>query len=83
VSTHPDSVFLGQLVVARTGEGWRKTLRNGDFAVHRTGVDTQRKRLVDADAVVAALGAEFGIRVPRHPQLHGVIERLLREARER
>jgi N-hydroxyarylamine O-acetyltransferase len=83
VSTHPDSVFLGQLVAARTGEGWRKTLRNGDFAVHRTGADTQRKRLVDADAVVAALGAEFGIRVPRHPQLHGVIERLLREARER
>jgi hypothetical protein len=35
------------------------------------GGDTQRKRRADADAVVAALGAEFGIRVPRHPQLHG------------
>lgn len=83
VSTHPDSVFLGQLVVARTGEGWRKTLRNGDFAVHRTGVDTQRQRLADADAVVAALGSEFGIRVPHHPQLRDVIERLLREERDR
>ena len=83
VSTHPDSVFLGQLVAARTGEGWRKTLRNGDFAVHRLGSDTQRRRLPDADSVMSVLGSEFGIRVPRHPGLHGVINDLLQEARDR
>ncbi len=81
VSTHPDSVFLGTLVAARTGDGWRKTLRNGDFALHRTGRDTQRRRLADAGAVIAALDSEFGVRVPPHPELHDVIERLLREGR--
>lgn len=78
VSTHPDSVFLGQLVAARTGDGWRRTLRGGEFAVHRTGLDTQRTRLGDADAVITVLGEEFGIRVPRDPRLHDAIERLLR-----
>ena len=81
VSTHPDSVFLGQLVAARIGDGWRRTLRGGDFAVHRTGVATQRMQLSDADAVTAALDQEFDIRVPQAPQLRDTIERLLRADR--
>ncbi len=77
VSTHPDSPFVGQLVVARTGEGWRKTLRNGDFAVHRVGIGTDRRRLADADSVIAVLRDEFGLLVPQHPQLRTTIGRLL------
>lgn len=77
VSTHPDSPFLGQLVAARIGEGWRKTLRNGDFAVHRIGVGSERRRLADADAVIAALGEEFGIRVPPDPRVRTMLQGLL------
>jgi N-hydroxyarylamine O-acetyltransferase len=77
VSTYPESPFLGQLFVARTGEGLRKTFNNGSFAVHRLGADSVRRELADADSVIEVLSKEFGIRVPAHPQLHEAIERLL------
>lgn len=37
VSTHPESPFAQRLMVARTGDGWRKTLNNGSFAIHPMG----------------------------------------------
>ena len=77
VSAHPESPFLGQLFVARTGEGLRKTFNNGSFAVHRLGQDSVRRELPDADSVIEVLREEFDIRVPAHPQLHEAIERLL------
>lgn len=77
VSAHPESPFLGQLFVARTGEGLRKTFNNGSFAVHRLGQDSARRELTDADSVIEVLGTEFGIQVPAHPQLHEAIEHLL------
>ncbi|MGO1000525.1 arylamine N-acetyltransferase family protein [Lysobacter sp. CA196] len=80
VSTHPESPFLGQLFVARTGPGLRKTFNNGSFAVHRLGEDSVRRELADADSVIEVLGDEFGIRVPVHPQLHAAIERLLEKS---
>lgn len=77
VSTHPESPFLGQLFVARTGPGLRKTFNNGSFAVHRLGENSVRRELADADAVIEVLRSEFGVRVPEHPQLHAALERLL------
>ncbi|MEL1263176.1 arylamine N-acetyltransferase [Pseudoxanthomonas putridarboris] len=74
VSTHPDSPFLGQLRAARTGPGWRRTLYNGSFAIHRIGQASERRALPDAAAVIAVLRDEFGIRVPAHPGLHAAIE---------
>jgi len=80
VSTHPDSPFLGQLVVARTGHGLRKTLSNGSFAIHRLGEESQRIQLRDVEAVLRVLRVEFGIRVPAHPELEPTIARLLADA---
>lgn len=77
VCTHPDSPFLGQLRVARTGPGWRRTLNGGSFAVHRTGAPSERRDLADADAVIAMLREEFGLRVPAHPGLREAIGNLL------
>ena len=74
VSTHPDSPFMGQLRVARTGPGWRRTLGSGGVALHRTGLASERWPLADADAVIAELQQDFGIRVPAHPGLHAAIE---------
>jgi N-hydroxyarylamine O-acetyltransferase len=73
VSTHPDSPFMGQLRVARTGPGWRRTLGSGGVALHRTGLASERWPLADAHAVVAELQQGFGIRVPEHPGLHAAI----------
>lgn len=77
VSTHPDSPFLGQLMVARTGPGLRKTLSNGSFAIHRMGEASERVQLRDVDALLEVLRDEFAIRVPEHPELRAIIERLI------
>jgi N-hydroxyarylamine O-acetyltransferase len=77
VSTHPDSPFLGQLFVARTGPRLRKTLNNGSFAIHRLGETSERVQLRDVDTVLEVLRDEFAIQVPEHPELRATIERLI------
>lgn len=77
VCTHPDSPFLGQMIAARTGPGLRKTLNNGSFAIHRLGQASERVQLQSVDQVLSVLRDEFGIQVPEHPDLRGIIERLI------
>jgi N-hydroxyarylamine O-acetyltransferase len=77
VSTHPDSNFLGQLRAARTGNGWRKTLGNGSFAIHRLDRPSERWPLPDADAVLQVLQQEFGLRLPAGPALREAIAETL------
>ncbi|WP_202839613.1 arylamine N-acetyltransferase family protein [Luteimonas saliphila] len=64
VSTHPGSPFIGHLRVARTGDGIRKTLHNGSFAIHRLGAPSRRRELADADEVMHVLRDEFDLRLP-------------------
>ena len=77
VSTHPESTFARQLMVARTGEGWRRTLNNGSFALHRIGHDSERREVTDVQELIGLLGSEFGIRVPEQAQLARTLERLI------
>lgn len=77
VSTHPQSSFAKQLMVARTGEGWRRTLNNGSFAIHRIGHDSERRQVADVQELVGLLESEFGIRVPEHTQLIQMLKRLI------
>ncbi|WP_283190432.1 arylamine N-acetyltransferase [Pseudomonas sp. PMCC200344] len=79
VSTHPESSFARQLMVARTGEGWRRTLNNGSFAIHRIGSETERRQVTDVDELMDVLRSEFGIRVPREAALRRVIEGLIQQ----
>lgn len=79
VSTHPDSSFTRQLMVARTGEGWRRTLNNGSFAIHRSGQDSERREVAEVQALIDLLESEFGIRVPDHPALIQTLERLIQQ----
>jgi N-hydroxyarylamine O-acetyltransferase len=79
VSTHPESSFVKQLMVARTGEGWRRTLNNGSFAIHRIGHDSERRQIADVQSLVELLHREFGIQAPEHGQLNGMLDRLLSE----
>lgn len=78
VSTHPESSFARQLMVARTGDGWRRTLNNGSFAIHRIGRESERRQVAEVDELVGVLQDEFGIRVPEHEGLRTVLERLIR-----
>ena len=77
VSTHPESSFAKQLMVARTGEGWRRTLNNGSFAIHRMGHDSERRQVTDLQALLNLLESEFGILVPEHETLVRTLERLI------
>lgn len=77
VSTHPESTFAKQLMVARTGEGWRRTLNNGSFAIHRIGHDSERREVRDVQELIGLLDSEFGIRVPEQAQLVRTLERLI------
>lgn len=77
VSTHPESTFAEQLMVARTGEGGRRTLNNGNFAIHRIGHDSERRQVTDVQELIGLLGSEFGIRVPEQAQLVRTLERLI------
>lgn len=79
VSTHPESSFARQLMVARTGEGWRRTLNNGSFAIHRIGRETERRQVTDVDELMGLLRSEFDIRVPREVALRRVIEGLIQQ----
>ncbi|VEF10267.1 N-acetyltransferase [Pseudomonas fluorescens] len=63
VSTHPDSPFAQRLMIARTGDGWRKTLNSGSFALHRTGADSQRRELADVDELLGVIEHEFGVKL--------------------
>jgi len=77
VSTHPESPFAKQLMVARTGDGWRRTLNNGSFAIHRIGSESERRQVADVDELTELLAREFGIRVPANARLKQVIEHLI------
>ncbi|TPG79681.1 arylamine N-acetyltransferase family protein [Pseudomonas arsenicoxydans] len=78
VSTHPESSFTRQLMVARTGDGWRRTLNNGSFAIHRLGHESERRQVANVGELVGVLQNEFGIRVPENEGLRTVLERLIR-----
>jgi N-hydroxyarylamine O-acetyltransferase len=64
-------------MVARTGEGWRRTLNNGSFAIHRMGCDSERREVADVQALIGVLESEFDIRVPTHATLMRTLERLI------
>ncbi|MCF4994522.1 arylamine N-acetyltransferase [Pseudomonas syringae] len=77
VSTHPESSFASRLMAARTGDGWRRTLSNGSFAIHRLGADSVRREITDVDALIALLEQEFGVRVPDRPHVRQSLKRVL------
>lgn len=82
VSTHPDSPFLGQLKVALIGPGFRRTLNNGQYAIHYLDRPSEKRAIADVDELLGLLQASFGIRLPEHPQLRPILERLLAPVQE-
>jgi len=77
VSTHPQSPFATRLMAARTGDGWRKTLNNGSFALHRMGADSERREISDVDELIDVLQQAFGLRVPDQPHVRQSLARML------
>lgn len=61
VSTHPDSLFLKDMIVARVGEGVRYVLVNNTLSTRYTGKDAEKKELKSEEDVQAVLRDIFGI----------------------
>ena len=64
-------------MVARTGDGWRRTLNNGSFAIHRMGGDSERREVTDVDELIAVLEQEFDLRLPDQPHVRQSLARML------
>jgi len=77
VSTHPESPFMGRLMVSRTGDGMRKTLNGNSYALHRLGQESERRVITDADELIDVLESEFGLRVPPRELLRPAVLGLL------
>ncbi|MFL6753312.1 MAG: arylamine N-acetyltransferase family protein [Sphingomicrobium sp.] len=75
-STNPLSHFTQGLTIARSPAGRRMTLRNFDFATHRLGEPSERRRLEGPAEVCDVLEAEFGIRIPDREALIRRLEAL-------
>jgi N-hydroxyarylamine O-acetyltransferase len=77
VSTHPESPFSQRLMVARTGEGWRKTLNNGSFAFHRMGANSERREVTQVDELIELLAREFALHLPDLPHTRQSLARMI------
>lgn len=77
VSTHPQSPFANRLMVARTGDGWRRTLNNGSFAIHRIGAESERRDVIDVVELIELLLQEFDLHLPERPHVRDTLARLI------
>ena len=77
VSTHPASPFRGRLLVARSEPGVRHTLRGGEYAIHRLGHASERRRIEDPGEMVDMLQATFRLTLPKYPRLHEALANAL------
>ncbi|MBN8714019.1 MAG: arylamine N-acetyltransferase [Xanthomonadales bacterium] len=76
VSTWPQSSFVHDLMVSRTDAERRLSLRNRDFTVRRMGREPERQHLKTAADIRHVLEREFLLRLPEHPRLDAVLDRL-------
>jgi N-hydroxyarylamine O-acetyltransferase len=77
VSTHPESPFTQRVMVARTGDGWRKTLNNGSFAIHHTDAESERREVTEVDELIDVLQREFGLDVSNLPRIRQALARVM------
>ena len=82
LATHPDSHFLQGLTAARCVPGARLALRNDELALHRTGEETQRRKLHGVGEIMVALRDELLVELSGLPGLEDRLERLLSASRD-
>jgi len=65
LSTHPQSQFVTDLMLARPLPDRRLALANNRLTTHWLGGKSERRELADAGALADAIEGEFGIAIPR------------------
>jgi N-hydroxyarylamine O-acetyltransferase len=80
VSTHPDSIFTNNLILARIGIGQRYALRNTQFTIHHQDGRLEQHSLSSVTALRTAMTDVFHLRLPEHWDLDSALEKLLERA---
>jgi N-hydroxyarylamine O-acetyltransferase len=80
VSTHPQSLFVTSLFVARPDVGRRYALRNTEVSVHHCDGQAEKRTLTSVDELRGALVDTFRITLPEGPELTIALQRILEEA---
>ena len=69
-STHADSKFRKNLLVARTGlDGSRRTLMNREFTLRPRNAETAKREITSRAEMALVLKEEFGLALPEEAQL--------------
>jgi N-hydroxyarylamine O-acetyltransferase len=74
VSTHPNSLFVNSLIVARPDDGCRYSLRNNQFTIHDLNGLTERRTLTTATELSTVLEDRFRLTLPTTPELEQVLQ---------
>jgi N-hydroxyarylamine O-acetyltransferase len=75
-STHPDNLFVNELLAAQPAPNRRYALRNNQFTVHHLNGRTDRRILANADEMREILEGPFGLTLPDAPELDATLKRL-------
>lgn len=78
-STHPNSRFVADLLVARTDCDCRRTLRNNVLSTHYLNGGTLRRKLGNIDEMRDALRREFRLSLPDAQELDVVLQRATKQ----
>jgi N-hydroxyarylamine O-acetyltransferase len=73
VSTHPASVFVNNLMAARTTRTGRLGLFNNLLSVHDRNGDTEQRTLTTPAQMRSVLETDFGVRLPDEPLLDSTL----------
>lgn len=80
LSNHPQSHFVTGLRVARAVPGHRYNLLGNELTVHELGGASTSKKLSSQTQLRETLENRFGIRLPDHPDLSGILARIAQQA---
>jgi arylamine N-acetyltransferase len=77
VSTHPESIFVRGLSVARVTPETRWNLRGRNLTLHHRDGRTEKRVLESARQVADTLTNDFGLVLPERPDLLAILESIL------
>lgn len=76
-SSHPNSIFVNNLMVARIAPGGRHALRNNELAYHSIEGTTERRTLGTAQELRDVLTRTFGLTLPESGELDALLARFI------
>jgi N-hydroxyarylamine O-acetyltransferase len=81
LATHPSSHFLKNLFAARSAEGGRHALLNGEYSWRPLGAPLQRQQVASVEALRALLDERFGVTLPPGAAIDARLAPLLHNVR--